>query len=68
MARKRQPNGSRLLARAVKGSAQTKTELAAELGISIEQLRHIETGRRKPTLPQACALEDHLAIPIRAWV
>lgn len=51
-----------------RGSQQTKTEIALLFDLSIEQLRHLETGRRKPTLAQACALEDYAEIPIRSWL
>ena len=56
------------LAKLLKIRHETKTELADSLGMSLAQLRHIEAGRRKPTLPQAIALEDHLKIPIRVWL
>lgn len=69
MARNRKrPDGRRLLTDAIDSSDLSKTEFADSVGILLNQLRHIEVGRRVPTLPQAIALEDHLKIPIRAWV
>lgn len=65
---KRKPNGRRLLAAAIDSSELSKTEFADSVGILLNQLRHIEVGRRIPTLPQAVALEDRLKIPIRAWL
>lgn len=67
MTKKRRPNGRRLLADWLKTTTESKTETAEGLGMSVEQLRHIETGRRTPTLPQAIVLEDKLLIPIRSW-
>lgn len=64
----RKPKGPRLLASVLGGTETTKTEIAAALGMSIEQLRHIEAGRRSPTLSQAVALEDGLRIPVRFWL
>lgn len=66
--RKRTPEGQKLLAAAIEAAGASKTEIAKSLGISLGQLRHLETGRRRPLLPAAIALEDHLKIPIRAWV
>jgi DNA-binding transcriptional regulator YiaG len=66
--RKGKPEGSRLLAEAIEASEVSKTELAASLGISLGHLRHLETGRRRPLLPAAVALEDKLQIPIRSWL
>lgn len=66
--RKRIPEGQKLLAAAIGAAEASKTEIAKSLGISLGQLRHIETGRRRPLLPAAVALEDELNIPIRAWV
>ncbi len=63
--------GPNLLTRAITEATETdstKTELARGLGMTVEQLRHIEAGRRRPTLDQAVALEDELEIPIRAWL
>ena len=66
MATKRQ-HGRRLLARAIKGFDGSRTEFAAAIEMSVEQLRHIEAGRRQPTLPQSIQLEDTYEIPIRSW-
>lgn len=63
--RKQTANG---LARLLKIRCETKTVLAESLGMTLAQLRHIEAGRRRPTLPQAVALEDELQIPIRSWL
>ncbi len=63
--------GPKLLAGAISEATETeltKTRLAECLGMTVEQLRHIEAGRRRPTLDQAVALEDELEIPIRAWL
>lgn len=66
--RNRSPKGRKLLTDAIGSSDLSKTEFADSVGILLNQLRHIEVGRRIPTLPQAIALEDHLEIPIRAWL
>jgi len=47
---------------------ENKTALATRLGMSIEQLRHITSGRRPPTLRQAVAIEALTEIPPRLWV
>ena len=60
-------DGRQQLTRWLEASPESKTDTATDLGMSVEQLRHIESGRRKPTLPQAVAFEDQLGIPVRAW-
>lgn len=61
-------NGPERLRRYLSGTQQTKSEVAKSLGMSAGQLRHIEIAGRPPTLPQACAIEDEIGIPIRAWL
>ncbi len=83
MAKQRRKKGLRLLGEAIAKASPIrvttttktvrsrpifKTTLAERMGMTVEQLRHIESGRRGPTLAQAVALEDHLKIPIRAWL
>lgn len=68
MTKQRLPKGQRLLIAAINDFDSTKTALASRLGMSIEQLRHIEAGRRQPTLTQAVAIRDKLSIPVTAWV
>ena len=65
--RKRVTDGQRLLAVAIGSYRATKTELAKSLGMSLGQLRHLETGRRRPLLPAAVAIEEKLGIPVNAW-
>lgn len=65
--RKQVADGQKLLAAAIESSEASKTEIAKSLGISLGQLRHLETGRRRPLLPAAVAIEDELQIPIRSW-
>lgn len=65
--RKRVADGKKLLAAAIESSEITKTEFAESLGISPGQLKHFETGRRRPLLPDAVAIEEKLGIPIHAW-
>jgi len=60
-------DGQKLLAAAIESSEITKTELAESLGMSPGQLRHLETGRRRPLLPAAVAIEEKLGIPVHAW-
>ncbi len=64
---KRITDGQKLLAVAIGSFRNTKTELAESLGMSLSQLRHLETGRRRPLLPVAVVLEEKLGIPVRAW-
>jgi transcriptional regulator with XRE-family HTH domain len=64
----RKPKGPRELGRLLADFSRTKSEVAEDLGMSLGQLRHIEAGRRLPTLEQAIALEDILMIPVRHWL
>lgn len=68
MARRSFPTGPAELTRYLDQYDGTKTELAAEAGISLGQLRHLATGRRRPTLAQAVQIEDTIGIPVRSWV
>jgi len=45
-----------------------KTTLAKALGMTVEQLRHLTSGRRPPTLRQAVRIEKLTKIPPRFWV
>ena len=45
-----------------------KSSLAKALGMTVEQLRHITSGRRPPTLKQAARIEKLTKIPPRFWV
>jgi DNA-binding XRE family transcriptional regulator len=68
MADSRRKTPTRILAQAIEGRDGTKTEIAASIGMTVEQLRHIEAGRRQPILTQAIAIEDEFEIPARSWV
>lgn len=65
-------NGAELLKRRLEELQKedsTKTEIAKSCGMSVEQLRHIEAGRRSPTLAQALAIEDQFPeISARSWL
>ncbi len=67
MAQRQRRDGRQQLARAIKDFNGNRTEFAAERGMSVEQLRHIDSGRRPPTVEQAIAFEDKDGIPIRSW-
>ncbi len=67
MANKRS-KGPGLLAAKITDAKTTKTDFARGLGMTLEQLRHIETGRRRPTLEQGEAIRRRLKIPVRAWL
>ena len=65
--RKKIPAGKRLLEDAIESSDLNKTQIAESVGISLNQLRHLETGRRRPLLPAAVRIEDVLGIPVCSW-
>jgi hypothetical protein len=60
--------GRRQLAQAMDDYDGSRTSFATGVGMSIGQLRHIVSGRRKPTIRQAIAIEDEHGIPIRSWL
>ena len=68
MAKSRRKTPNRTLTDKLDGLDATKTKVAGLLGMTVEQLRHIEAGRRRPTLAQALAIEDVLSIPARSWI
>tara|TARA_R110002020_G_scaffold473082_1_gene701857 strand:- start:100 stop:315 length:216 start_codon:yes stop_codon:yes gene_type:complete len=46
----------------------TKKRVAAAMQMSIEQLQHLLTGRRMPTLFQAVMIEREFGIPPSSWL
>ncbi len=47
----------------------SKTDIAKSCGMTGQQLRHIESGRRSPTLAQAFAIEERFPeIAAKSWV
>ncbi len=48
---------------------EPRGEIADNCGLSLQQLGHLTSGRRKITsLAQAVHMEGALGIPIRSWV
>lgn len=46
----------------------TKRKVARALQMSVEQLQHLITGRRTPTLFQAVMVEREFGIPPSSWL
>lgn len=66
---KRAPAGRVQLGRYIKAHPEiARGDLARKCGMTIQQLGHLVTGRRRATLRQAVSFEDRLSIPVRAWL
>lgn len=59
--------GHDLLNERLDASTSSRTDIARDLGMSLQTLSNIARRGRLPTLPQAVAMEDFLAIPVRSW-
>lgn len=62
------PQGAKLLREALERSDVSQAQLARVIGSLPQQISHILSGRRIPTLEQAVAIKLFLSVPVEAWI